>query len=161
MSDAMRSFAFRRHTRHEHKTVAYASFMCLVVTAIAAAEFQRRIRQARLKPTRSGSHTATTRDDYNLPPETGLQPPIIDAPWSATNRAASEPQKKITAATASSANQVASKTTIAPKMNLFFMAISRETNPYSGPSSYTPLTSMICQNQLGASVRHELMVFGT
>ena len=67
MSDAMRSFAFRRHTRHEHKTVAYASFMCLVVTAIAAAEFQRRIRQARLKPTRSGSHAATTRNDYNLP----------------------------------------------------------------------------------------------
>ena len=38
MSDAMRSFAFRRHARHEHKTVA--SFMCLVVTAITAAEFQ-------------------------------------------------------------------------------------------------------------------------
>ena len=93
--------------------------------------------------------------------ETGLQQPIIDAPWSATNRAASEPQKKITAATASSANQVASKTTIAPKMNLFFMAISRETNRYSGPSSYNPIDIDDLPKPARASVRHELMVFGT
>jgi hypothetical protein len=63
MSDAMEEFAFRRHARHEHKTVAYASFMCLVVTAITAAEFQCRIRQARLKPTGSGSHTASVRHE--------------------------------------------------------------------------------------------------
>jgi len=38
MSDAMRSFAFRRHARHEHKTVAYASFMCLMSYSPSPAE---------------------------------------------------------------------------------------------------------------------------
>jgi hypothetical protein len=52
-------------------------------------------------------------------------------------QAATEPQARI-AATASSANQLTSKRTIVPGINLFFMAIS-------GKSTY-------CQKQLRASV---------
>ena len=37
------------------------------------------------------------------------------------------------AATASSANQLTSRSTIAPRINLSFMAISRKSNPRSGP----------------------------
>ena len=37
------------------------------------------------------------------------------------------------AATASSANQLTSRSTIAPGINLSFMAISRKSNPWSGP----------------------------
>ena len=42
-----------------------------------------------------------------------------------THSVASEPQTRIMAATASSANQLTSKRTIAPGINFFFMAISR------------------------------------
>jgi len=56
--------------------------------------------------------------------------------------AASKPQARIIAATASSANQLTSKTTMAPGINFFFMAISRITDRCSGPR---PL--IICQNK--------------
>ena len=42
-----------------------------------------------------------------------------------THSVASEPQTRIMAATASSANQLTSKRPIAPRINFFFMAISR------------------------------------
>jgi hypothetical protein len=54
--------------------------------------------------------------------------PVDDA-----GQAATEPQARI-AATASSANQLTSKRTIVPGINLFFMAISGKSNPRSGPS---------------------------
>ena len=61
--------------------------------------------------------------------------------------AASKPQARIIAATASSANQLTSKTTMAPGINFFFMAISRITDRCSGPR---PL--IICQNKARTSV---------
>jgi len=67
MSDAMEEFCVSPPCSPRAQNRSLRVIHVLGCDGNHAAEFQCRIRQARLKPTRSGSHTATTRDDYNLP----------------------------------------------------------------------------------------------
>jgi hypothetical protein len=72
------------------------------------------------------------------------------------------------AATASSANQLASKSTIAPGINFVFMAISRKSNPCSGPRFhvYLPIdvylpVDVVCVAKTGKGVSVAAITFWT